>query len=59
MGAVAYRLALLPQLSSIHTFFILSILRKYEPDSFHILKYEPLELREDILYVEQPIQILV
>ena len=36
-GAVAYRLALLPSLSSVHEVFHVSMLRKYTPDPTHIV----------------------
>lgn len=55
MGAVAHRLAHLPQLSSIHNVFHKDVLRNYEPDPFHILEYKLLELREDMTCTEQPI----
>ena len=37
VGAVAYRLALPPSLSSIHEVFHVSMLRKYTPDPTHIV----------------------
>ena len=36
VGAVAYRLALPPSLSSVHEVFHVSMLRKYTPDSTHV-----------------------
>lgn len=58
VGTVTYRLALPPQLSLIQYVFHVLMLRKYKPDPSHILAYEALELREDMSYMEQPIQIL-
>ena len=37
VGAVAYRLALLPSLSSVHEVFHVSMLRKYTPNPTHIV----------------------
>ena len=33
-------------------------LRKYLPDPNHIISYQPLQLQEDMTYIEEPIQIL-
>ena len=38
IGEVAYKLALPPQLSGIHDVFHVSMLRKYEPDTTHVLE---------------------
>jgi hypothetical protein len=48
VGVVAYRLALPPNLSSIHPVFHVSMLRKYLSDSSHVLEVQPVELREDM-----------
>ena len=37
IGEVAYKLAFTPQLSGIHDVFHVSMLRKYEPDTTHVL----------------------
>ena len=58
VGDLAYRLALPPNLSSVHNVFHVSMLRKYIFDSTHILSYDPLEIREDLTYEEQPERIL-
>ncbi|KAL6283047.1 hypothetical protein ACE6H2_013976 [Prunus campanulata] len=55
---VAYTLALPSKLSRIHDVFHVSMLRKYMPDPSHILEQQPVELREDLTYEEQPLQIL-
>ena len=34
------------------------MVRKYVADPSHILTYEPLQIREDITYVEHPVQVL-
>ncbi|GKV48019.1 hypothetical protein SLEP1_g54860 [Rubroshorea leprosula] len=55
VGEVAYRIALPPELSNVHNVFHVSVLRKYEPDPSHVINYEPLELKEDLNYTEQPV----
>lgn len=55
---VAYRLALPPILSRVHNVFHISMLRKYVPDSNHVIGYEALPIREDLSYEEQPIRIV-
>ena len=39
VGTVAYRLALSPSLSSVHTVFHVSVLRKYIPDPTHVVDW--------------------
>jgi len=58
IGPVAYRLALPPMLQGIHDVFHLSQLRRYIPDPKHIISYEPLQLKENLTYMEEPIQIV-
>ncbi|CAL2238784.1 unnamed protein product [Prunus armeniaca] len=58
IGPVAYRLALPTELSRIHDVFHVSMLRKYMPDPSHVLEHQPVELREDLTYEGQPVQIL-
>ena len=58
MGKVAYRLPLPPSLSGVHNVFHVSILRKYIPDPSHVMDYEPLKLRDDLTYEEQPVKIV-
>ena len=58
VGKVAYRLALPPDLSSVHNVFHVSMLKKYVPDPTHVLEHEPIEVHEDLAYEEQPVQIL-
>ncbi|GAV77737.1 hypothetical protein CFOL_v3_21208 [Cephalotus follicularis] len=58
VGAVTYRLALLPSLSYVHNVFHVYLLRKCHPDPSHVLHWEPLELRTDLSFKETPIQIL-
>ncbi|KAL5560428.1 hypothetical protein UlMin_036640 [Ulmus minor] len=58
VGKVAYRLALPPNLASVHNVFHVSMLKKYVPDTSHILEQEPMELHEDLTYEEKPVRIL-
>ncbi|XP_024023475.1 uncharacterized protein LOC112092212 [Morus notabilis] len=55
---VAYRLALSPNLASVHNVFHVAMLLKYISDPSHALQYEPIQIREDLSYEEQPVQIL-
>ncbi|KAL0536770.1 hypothetical protein IC582_025731 [Cucumis melo] len=58
IGPVAYRLAMPPSLSTVHDVFHVSMLRKYVPDPSHVVDYEPLEIDENLSYVEQPVEVL-
>ncbi|KAL0544043.1 hypothetical protein IC582_019154 [Cucumis melo] len=58
IGPVAYRLALPPSLSTVHNVFHVSMLRKYVPDPSHVVDYVPLEIDENLSYVEQPVEVL-
>ena len=58
IGSVAYRVALPPALSKIHNVFHISNLRKYVPNSKHVIEYEPLQIQENLSYEEIPIKIL-
>ncbi|XP_073051286.1 uncharacterized protein [Primulina eburnea] len=62
IGTLAYRLALLPDMSRIHNVFHVSQLRKYIPDPSHVLETGPLlmenNLNEKLRYEEVPIRIL-
>ena len=58
IGSVAYRVALPPALSKIHNVFHISNLRKYIPNSKHVIEYEPLQIQENLSYEEIPIKIL-
>ena len=58
VGIVAYRLKLPANLSRLHNVFHVSMLRKYIYDPPHILSFEPVDLREDLSYTEEPVQIL-
>ena len=58
VGPVAYRLDLPEELSLVHNVFHISMLRKYIPDPSHVLETPEIELRDDLSYEEQPVQIL-
>ena len=58
IGPTTYCFALPPNLPNIHDVFYVSQLRRYVPDPEHTIFYEPLQLKENLTYVEEPIQIL-
>ncbi len=58
VGKTAYRLALPPNLASVHNVFHVSMLKKYESDKSHVLEQEPIEIHEDLSFEEKPVQIL-
>ena len=53
IGAVAYRLALPPQMFGVHDVFHVSMLRRYESDPSHVLEWSDLDLEADIYYKER------
>ena len=55
---IAYKLVLPLELSKIHDVFHVSMLRRYISDPSYILQQQPIELREDLTYEEEPIEIL-
>ena len=58
VGPVAYRLDLPPELSKVHNVFHVSMLRKYIPDPSHVLRDQPVELKDNLTYKEQPMHIV-
>jgi len=58
IGPVAYRLMLPPTLQGIHDVFHVSNLRRYIPDPEHIIPYEPLQLKENLTYIKEPVRII-
>ena len=58
MGPVAYRLDLPLELSKVHNVFHVSMLRKYIPDPSHVLRDQPVELKDNLTYKKQPMQIV-
>ncbi|XP_038896631.1 uncharacterized protein LOC120084893 [Benincasa hispida] len=55
---IAYKLQLPLELTRIHNVFHVSMLRKYVPDPMHVLVDQPIQLRENMSYDEDPVQIL-
>ena len=55
---VAYKLKLPPELSRIHDTFHVSMLRKYILDPSHVLREQPVQLKENLTYEETPVQIV-
>ena len=58
VGPVAYRLALPPELEKIHNVFHVSMLRRYISDPSHVVSSEMIELRPDLMYEEESVEIL-
>ena len=58
VGPVAYILDLPPELSKVHNVFHVSMLRKYIPYPSHVLRDQPVELKDNLTYKEQPMQIV-
>ena len=58
VGLVAYRLALAPELEKIHNVFHVSMLRRYRSDPSHVVSSETTELKPDLTYEEEPVEIL-
>ena len=58
IGPVAYRLDFPEELARVHNVFNISMLRKYISDPSHVLEATEIELRDDLSYEEQPVQIL-
>ncbi|KAL0546232.1 hypothetical protein IC582_016138 [Cucumis melo] len=58
IGPVAYHLALPPSFSVVHNVFHVSMLRKYVADPTHVVDFEPLQINENLIYEDQPVEIL-
>ena len=58
VGAVAYRLALPPSLSSVHEVFHVSMLWKYTPDPTHVLDWGELVVDVDGTFEEGLVRIM-
>ena len=58
VGAVAYRLALPPSLSSVHEVFHVSMLQKYTPDPTHIVDWVKLVVDANGAFEEGPVRIM-
>ena len=58
VGTVAYQLELPPELDWIHDVFQVSMLRRYRSDPPHIISIEEIEVRPDLTFEEESVQIL-
>ena len=58
VGTVAYWLALLPSLSSVHAIFHVSMLRKYTPDPTHVVDWGELVVDVDGTFKEGLVRIM-
>ena len=58
VGTVAYRLALPPSLSSVNVVFHVFMVRKYTPDSTHIVDWGELMVDADGTFEEGPVRIM-
>ena len=58
VGPVAYHLALPSELEKIHNVFHVSMLQRYRSDSSHVVSSDRIELRPDLTYEEEPLEIL-
>ena len=58
VGLVAYRLALPPDLEKIYNVFLVSMLRRYRSNLSHVVSLETIELRPDLMYEKEPVEIL-
>ena len=58
VGPVAYRLELPQELANVHNVFHVSILRHYVLDGTQVIEPGQVEIREDMTYIEHPVQIL-
>ena len=58
VGELVYRLDLPPELSQLHNVFHICMLRKYMPDSSHVIQLEQIEIQKDLTYAVEPVQIL-
>ena len=58
VGSVAYKLKLPLELSRIHDTFHVSMLRKHISDPSHVLREQPVQLKENLTYEETLVQII-
>ena len=58
VGSVAYKLAFPPELENIQNVFHVSMLRRYRSDASHVVSLETIELRSDLTYEEEAVEIL-
>ena len=55
---MTYQLKLPKSLKAIHSLFHVSQLRKYILEESYVLKYEPIQIDQKLMYEEQPITIM-
>ena len=58
VGPMAYKLALPPELEKIHNVFHVSMLRGYRSDPSPVVSSETMELRPNLKYEEELVEIL-
>ena len=58
VGPVAYILALPLELEKNHNVFHVSMLRRYRSYWSHVVSSETIKLRPDLMYEEEPVEIL-
>ena len=58
VGPVAYHLALPPELEKIHNVFHVLMLRRYRSNPSHVVSSKTIELRPNLTYEEEPVEIL-
>ncbi|XP_017634342.1 uncharacterized protein LOC108476601 [Gossypium arboreum] len=58
VGPVAYQLELPPKFDRNHDVFHISMLRRYRSDPTHIVPVEDIEVRPDLTFKEEQVQIL-
>ena len=58
MNPITYRLDLPLEFEYMYNVFHISQLRKCIPDPDHTIVYEPIEITEDLVFEERPVQIL-
>ena len=58
VGPVAYIFALPPELEKFYNVFHVSMLRRYKSDPLHVVSSETIELRPDLTYEEESVEIL-
>ena len=58
LRVLAYRLDLPLELCQIHNVFHICMLRKYVPDSSHVIQPELIEIQKDLTYATEPVQIV-
>jgi hypothetical protein len=57
-GEVGIQDCLTPDLAGTHDIFHVSMLRKYIANPDVVVEYEPLEIQEGLIYVEEPVKIM-